>query len=80
VLTYILEDSRVIVSECMTMDKTPGNFSILLKNINNIELDEKIMEKLKLSKIGYRLNKNYLMTRRESLVDAIAELKVWHLI
>lgn len=64
----------------MTMDKTPGNFSVLLKNINNMELDEGIMKKLKESKIGYIVNKDYLMTRRANLSDAIKELKVWHLI
>lgn len=64
----------------MTMDKTHGDFSVLLQNINKMELDENIMKKLELSKIGYMLNKDYLMTRRENVVRAIRELKVWRLI
>ena len=70
----------LIVSECMTIETTPGNFSMLLKNINNMELDENIMKKLKTSKIGYLLSKDYLMTRQENLPKAIKELKTWQLI
>jgi hypothetical protein len=68
------------IGEPMTMEKAPGNFVLLLKNTNSIELDKKIMEKMNASKIGYLLSKNYLMTRRESLKRAIRELKGWHLI
>ncbi|MDE1825621.1 MAG: hypothetical protein KGH61_03530 [Candidatus Micrarchaeota archaeon] len=64
----------------MTMDTTTGDFSLLMKNTNNMELNEKLMEKMKLSKIGYSLSKNYLMTKRENLNRAIKELKSWHLI
>jgi hypothetical protein len=70
----------LIVSEWMTMEKSPGIFVFLMKNTNNIELDKRIMEKLGLSKIGYKLNKDYLMTKRENLNRAIRELKGWHLI
>ncbi len=64
----------------MTIETTPGNFSLLMKNTNNMELDKKIMKKMELSKIGYRLSKDYLMTRRVNLNRAIRELKGWHLI
>ncbi len=64
----------------MTIETTPGNFSVLLKNINKMELDEKIMKKLTTSKIGYLVSKDYLMTRQENLPRAIKELKGWQLI
>lgn len=64
----------------MTMEKFPGIFVFLMKNTNKMEADKGIMQKLDLSKIGYMLNKDYLMTRRENLNRAIKELKGWHLI
>lgn len=64
----------------MTMEKSPGIFVFLMKNTNRMESDKAIMEKLGLSKIGYRLDKDYLMTRQENVNKAIKELKVWHLI
>ena len=45
-----------------------------------MELDKGIMQKMDLSKIGYMLDKDCLMTRREDLKGAIKELKKWHLI
>lgn len=69
-----------IVSEPMTIEKSNGIFVFLLKNTNKMELDKNIMQKIGLSKIGYTLSKDYLMTRRENLKNAIKELKSWHLI
>jgi hypothetical protein len=51
-----------------------------MKNTNRMELDKDIMHKMGLSKIGYMLDKDYLMTRREDLRGAIRELKRWHLL
>jgi hypothetical protein len=45
-----------------------------------MELDKAIMKKLDLSKVGYLLSKDYLMTKQEDLSRAIKELKAWHLI
>jgi hypothetical protein len=70
----------LIASEPMTVEKSPGIFVFLLKNTNKMELDKSIMEKIDSSKIGYMLNKDYLMTKREDLKKAIKELKGWHLI
>jgi hypothetical protein len=70
----------LIVSEPMTMEKAPGIFVFLMKNTNNMESDKRIVERLGVSKIRYKLNKDYLMTKREDLNRAIRELKGWHLI
>lgn len=64
----------------MTIEKSHGIFVFLLKNTNKMELDKDIMKKIGLSKIGYTLSKDYLMTKREDLESAIRELKGWHLI
>ncbi|MDE1873522.1 MAG: hypothetical protein KGI04_00155 [Candidatus Micrarchaeota archaeon] len=64
----------------MTMEKSTGIFVLLMKNTNRMEQDKDIMRKLGLSKIGYSLDKDYLMTRREDLTGAIRELKKWHLL
>lgn len=64
----------------MTIEKAPGNFVFLLKNTNKMEQDKSIMKKLGLSKVGYLLSKDYLMTKSEDLTRAIKELKTWHLI
>ncbi len=72
--------SNAYAGEPMTMEKNTGIFVLLMKNTNKMELDKSIMSKLGLSKIGYVLNKDYLMTRREDLKGAIRELKGWHLI
>ncbi len=64
----------------MTIDKSVGNFVFLMKNTNNMESDKGIVGKITDSKIGYMLNKDYLMTKKENLTRAIKELKKWHLI
>ena len=64
----------------MTMEKSPGIFVFLMKNTNRMELDKGIMQKMGGSKIGYVLDKDYLMTRKEDLKGAIRERKRWHLI
>lgn len=64
----------------MTMETVPGIFVFIMKNNNKMELDKSAMEKLNLSKIGYKLNKDYLMTKTEDLYRAIKELKGWGLL
>ncbi len=69
-----------IIRECMTIETEHGDYVFLMNNSNNIELDAKLMRKMEKSKLGYRLSKDYLMTRREYLKRAIKELKAWHYI
>jgi hypothetical protein len=62
------------------METMPGIFVFLMKNTNRMEDDKAIVKKLGTSRIGYKLDKGYLMTRREDLNRAVKELKGWHLI
>ncbi len=78
--TISISTAYAYAGASMTMEKSTGIFVLLMKNTNRMEQDKDIMRKLGLSKIGYSLDKDYLMTRREDLTGAIRELKKWHLI
>jgi hypothetical protein len=64
----------------MTIEKAPGAFVFIMKNINRMEADKKIVEKMARSKVGYCITGEYLMVREGQAGKAISELKEWHLI
>jgi hypothetical protein len=66
--------------ERMTIEKAPGMFVFIMKNTNHMEHDEKIMERMARSKVGYCLSRDYLMVKEGQAGKAISELKEWHLI
>ena len=45
----------------MTMEKAPGAFVFIMKNINKMEADKKIVERMTHSKVGYCITGEYLM-------------------
>jgi hypothetical protein len=64
----------------MTIEKIPGTFVFIMKNMNRMEADKKIVEKMTQSKVGYCISGEYVLVKKGQANRAITELKKWHLL